>query len=278
MTPSELRALLEPHGIKPVHDRGQHFLLDDIVVEKMVAAAAIKSGDWVLEIGPGPGILTEKLLAAGARVVAVELDLKLRGLLKRRFGENKNFTLLDGDVLDFSNGAFFSHGEKYKLVANLPYGITSEVFKKFLFERPAPESITVMIQREVADRVLAKRGDMSSLAVMVQTYADVTRVTNVPRGAFLPPPKVESAVIHMRLKSADEMERFFGHLSPERYFSVVRAGFAERRKQLKNTLRVIENDESKLKQAFSLAKVLPTARPEELSVSEWKSLADALTF
>ncbi len=278
MTSAELRALLEPHGIRPVHDRGQHFLLDERVVEKMVAAAAVRSEDRVLEIGPGPGILTEKLLAAGARVVAVEIDLKLRSLLARRFGENKNFTLLDGDVLGFSNDALFSRGEKYKLVANLPYGITSETFKKFLLESPQPESITVMIQREVADRVLAKRGNMSSIAVMVQTYAEAERVTNVPRSAFLPPPKVDSAVIHMKRKSETELGEFFGHLSPDRYFSIVRAGFAERRKQLKNTLRTVENDESRLKQAFLKAGISPSSRPEELSATDWKALADALTF
>jgi 16S rRNA (adenine1518-N6/adenine1519-N6)-dimethyltransferase len=269
---------LEPYGIRPVHDRGQHFLLDDGVVEKMVEAAGIKSGDHVLEIGPGPGILTEKLLYAGAQVTAVELDLKLRELLAQRFGVNENFTLLDGDVLAFSNAELSAHGKKYKLVANLPYGITSEVFKKFLLESPRPESISVMIQREVADRVLAKRGDMSNLAVMVQTYADVSRVVNVPRGVFLPPPKVDSAVIHMKLKSDAEMAEFFGRLSPERYFAVVRAGFAERRKQLKNTLRTIENDENRLKQAFLKAGIPPASRPEELSITDWRALVDALTF
>ncbi len=278
MTPAELRDLLVPHGIRPVHERGQHFLLDETVVEKMIEAAAIKKGDHVLEIGPGPGILTEKVLAAGALVTAVELDLKLRSLLVERFGQNKDFTLLEGSVLDFTNAALAAHGKSYKLVANLPYGITSDVLKKFLLESPRPETITIMIQREVADRVLAKKGDMSSLAVMVQAYAEVSRVVNVSSKAFLPPPKVDSAVIHMKRKSDAEMTKFFGRLSPQRYFTVVRAGFAERRKQLKNTLRSVENDENKLKQAFLKAGLNSASRPEELSVIDWLALIDALTL
>jgi 16S rRNA (adenine1518-N6/adenine1519-N6)-dimethyltransferase len=300
MNLSDLKALLEPFGITPVHDRGQNFLLDDSVVQKMLAAAHVKPGDNVLEIGPGPGILTAMLLDAGANVVAVELDMKLRALLRERFGARKNFQLAEGDVLKFSNeelaamfvrdgGADKSRGElntstpqhlntSYKLIANLPYAITSKAITKFITEAPAAKSVTIMIQREVADRILAKPRDMSSLAVLVQTYADVRRVTNVPSGAFFPPPKVDSAVIHMERKSDSQLRDFFAGLSPERYFTIVRTAFAAPRKQLKNTLAGLAKDEKSLHQAFIETKIKPSARPEELNVENWRRLGIVLTL
>jgi 16S rRNA (adenine1518-N6/adenine1519-N6)-dimethyltransferase len=278
MNVSELRALLEMNGITPVRQRGQHFLLDESVVRRMVVTADIKAGDRVVEIGPGPGILTEKLLAAGADLVAVELDIKLQNLLKKRFGDKKNFHLLEGDALSFSNAELSSRADTpYKVVANIPYAITSEVLKKFLLEAPFAQSVTVMIQREVADRILAGRRNMSSLAVMVQTYAAVSRVVNVPSGAFFPPPKVASAVIHIVRKNQAELDAFFSGFTEDRFFSIVRTAFAGKRKQLKNTLLAICNDEIALNQAFSAASINPKARPEELGIEDWRRLISALT-
>ncbi|MEY4745065.1 MAG: hypothetical protein RL272_1010, partial [Candidatus Parcubacteria bacterium] len=175
MDANELRDLLAPYGIRPVKDRGQHFLLDDRVVERMADAAGVAAGERVVEIGPGPGILTSVLLGRGAEVVAIELDLKLRSLLQARFGADPRFRLLEGDVRSFSNGDIASRFSAadggpaaYKVVANLPYNITTDVLRKFLLEPPMPSSVTVMVQREVADRILAQAGDMSALAVFVR--------------------------------------------------------------------------------------------------------------
>lgn len=283
MTPTELRALLEPLGIRPLKDRSQHFLLDGAVVAAMAAAAGVGEAARVLEIGPGPGILTEELLRRGASVVAVEIDKKLCALLRRRFSSPR-FTLLEGDALETSNAAlaaaFPSSGEgrsePYALVANLPYAITSAILRKFLLGRPAPATITVMVQKEVADRILAKPGDMSSLAVLMQTLARSRRVRDVPPGAFLPPPKVSSAIIHMELLSDAELEAFFGPVPPERYFEIVRLAFSGRRKQLKNTLKAAARDPSALEKAFVKAKIYPLARPEEISVPQWIALCRAL--
>ena len=288
MTLDELRKLLEPHGIRPVKDRGQNFLLDDRVVGKMAEAAGVKAGSRVVEIGPGPGILTSALLERGAEVVAIELDSKLRSLLRGRFGMNVGFRMLEGDALSFPNADIISRFSEpptlhsplpapYQVVANLPYAITSETLRKFLLEPPLPSAITVMVQREVADRVLAAPGKMSALAVLVQTYGRVKRVTNVPAGSFYPPPKVDSTVIHIARKSEAELAAFFGSVRPERYFTVVRTAFAGKRKQLKNTLKALGLPENGLNKAFHATGIAPEQRPEELSVNDWRKLIAALT-
>lgn len=285
MDANALRDLLAPYGIRPLKDRGQHFLLDDRVVERMVDAAAVAPGDRVLEIGPGPGILTAALLSKGAEVVAVELDLKLQALLRGRFGAEPRFRLVEGDALGFPNADLVarfpasagSPPATYKVVANLPYNITSDALRKFLLEDPVPSSVTVMIQREVADRILAAPGDMSALAVFVRTFGEVGRVANVPAGAFLPPPKVDSAVIHITRKSRSSLDEFFRPVGEERYFSVVRAAFAGKRKQLRNSLKGLAASESALNAAFLRSGVPPERRPEELTVEQWRSLASALT-
>ncbi len=280
MDANALRDLLAPYGIRPLRDRGQHFLLDDRVVERMVDAAGVGPGDRVVEIGPGPGILTAALLEKGAEVVAVELDMKLQALLRARFGGNRRFRLLKGDALSYKNAdlvANFPSAPSYKVVANLPYNITTDALRKFLQEAPVPASITVMIQREVADRILAAPGDMSALAVFVRTLGDAARVVNVPAGAFLPPPKVDSAVIHITRKSESALAGFFSAVDEARYFRIVRAAFSGKRKQLKNSLKGFASSEKALKWAFIGTGIAPERRPEELSVGQWRALAAALT-
>lgn len=273
MTPTELKNLLAKYEITPIRDRGQHFLLDERVVAKMVEVSGAGENDHVVEIGPGPGILTEALLGCGAQVTAVELDRKLQALLIVRFA-GKKLRLLAGDALSYPN-AELADGP-YRLIANLPYSITSAVFEKFLLAAPKPRTITVMIQREVADRILAGPGDMSSLAVMVQTLARPKWVVDVPPSSFFPPPKVRSTVIHMEVLSDGQLADFFGSVPPERYFSVVRTAFAGKRRQLKNTLKKEHADPAVLEKAFSIAKISPQARPEELRPEEWLALVSSL--
>lgn len=279
MTADELRALLAPHGIRPIRERGQHFLLDEGVVRDMATAAEVGPGSLVVEVGPGPGILTAELLRRGATVVAVELDRKFWVLLKERFGASPNFHLFTGDALGFPNAALVGPfgAPEYKVVANLPYAITSDALRKFLLEDPCPASVTVMIQREVADRILAPAGEMSAIAVMVRTLAAVSRVVNVPASSFLPPPRVDSAVIHISRKDDRTLEEVFAGLEPDRYFAIVRAAFAGKRKQLKNSLRSLVIDENRLSKGFSEAGIAPETRPETLSPEDWRRLIHALT-
>jgi 16S rRNA (adenine1518-N6/adenine1519-N6)-dimethyltransferase len=291
MTPAELRELLGRHGIRPVRDRGQHFLLDESVVAAMADAAGVSDGDRVLEIGPGPGILTETLLSRGAEVVAVEIDRRLASLLRERFAPALSaaegsdaegpFRLVEGDALSFANAdlaARFSRPGAYKVVANLPYGITTDALMKFIEEEPRPSSMTVMVQREVADRILAGPGEMNALAVAIRSAADADRVVNVPRGAFLPPPRVDSAVIHIRLWNAGERERFLGGADPAVFSRVVRAAFAAKRKKLRNGIAGIAAERgTDAETALVQAKIDPSARPEEVGLGGWAALARSLT-
>ncbi len=275
MTTVELKKLLAAHGIRPIRDRGQHFLLDERVVDKMLDAAKIGEGSRVVEIGPGPGILTEKLLSAGAEVAAVELDQKLCSLLRDRFPQ-KNFHLMEGDALEVSNDDLAGRSSvrgAYAVVANIPYAITSALLQKFLLEEPKPAAMTIMIQREVADRILAKPGKMSSLAVLVQTLGEPRRVANVPASAFFPPPKVDSAVIHIVVREEESVRRALHAATPDRYFAIVRAAFADPRKQLKNTVRAFFPDERAFADALKKANISEKSRPQELSVAEWAALA-----
>lgn len=276
MRKQDLDELLATVGARPLKARGQHFLLDDAVVAKTVAAAGIKKGDTVLEIGPGPGILTAALLNAGARVIAVELDQKMVRLLETRF-PGRDLRIVHGDILRTDIAALgIPNGAEYVVVANIPYNITSPILEKFLTESPMPRSMTLMVQKEVADRILAKRGDMNALAVFVRTSARVERVMNVARGAFFPPPKVESSVIHIVHKSEKEMAVFFGPVQPKRYAEVVRAAFQGKRKQLANSLRAVLPDKERLKKCFNKAKIAPSERPENLEIDDWRRLAEAL--
>jgi len=273
MKPGDLQLLLKQYDIDPVHARGQNFLLDDHALDRMVEAAGVTAGESVLEIGPGPGVLTEKLLAAGARVTAVEIDGRLQRLLAERFAERLN--LLRGDILEFSNTDLIKAmgaSAGYKVVANIPYAITSKILIKFLDGAPKPTSLTLMVQLEVADRLTAKPGDMSQLAVLAQTYAEVTKVVKVPRGSFLPPPKVDSAIVHLKLRDEAAITAFFAGVDKKRYFNLVAAGFLQKRKKLRNTLPMPAIEADRLIAAAGLS---ANCRPEELNIDDWQRLAAA---
>jgi 16S rRNA (adenine1518-N6/adenine1519-N6)-dimethyltransferase len=275
MRVSDLNDLLAKHGARPIKARGQHFLVDDGVVADIVAASGVTAGERVLEIGPGPGILTEALLGAGARVTAVEIDPKMVRILEDRF-HGRDLAVVTGDILGADvDGVMALRGAPYRVIANIPYHITSPIIEKFLTESPMPMSMTLMVQKEVADRVLAKRGDMSALAVFVRTLARAERVRNVARGAFMPPPEVESAVLHLVHKSEKELGAFFDGISRERYFRLVRAAFQGKRKQLRNSLKAVIPDKEVLEKCLYSAKIPPEERPENLELEDWQRLTAA---
>lgn len=278
MTPGELKALLERYDIKAIKGRSQHFLLDMSVVEDMVRAANLKKNEVVVEIGPGPGVLTDVLVASGASVVAVELDQKLVEVLRERFADRIH--LIFGDVLEQTGESLLRMAGKnpesdssYKIVANIPYAITSEIITGFIEEAHPPQSMTLLVQREVAERICAGPGEMSALAVLAQTYGEPSIIRNVGRGAFLPPPRVESAVLHIALRNKKAQEEWFGDVSPESYFLLVRTAFMHKRKKLRNTLRGAFKDDAELEACFANAEINPDARPEELTPNDWRRLA-----
>lgn len=267
------------YGLRPLSGRSQNFLLDEGVVSRMVAAAGVLPGAAVLEIGPGTGMLTGALLKAGASVTAVEIDHGLCRLLRDRFGNDGNFRLIEGDVLELDNQEIvrsfgLGEGDRWQVAANLPYAITSPTVMKFIFGDPRPASLTLMVQREVAERMVAKPGDMSSLAVACQALGHPEIAVRVRAGSFFPAPRVDSAVIHVRLKDSVERQAFFRGVGEGRYFQVVRQAFSQRRKQVKNTLRSLARPGRDLADCLKRAEIPESSRPEDLTPEQWVAVAE----
>lgn len=272
-TPGQLRRLLRTEGLRPRKSLSQHFLTDPEALEAIVAAAELRRGDRVVEIGPGLGVLTRRLLAAGASVTAVELDPKLAAWLRRELGEVPGFDLIEADALtlhprDLGQGP-------YKVVANIPYHITSPLLHAFLGAERPPELIVMLVQAEVAERVAAPPGQMSYLSAFAQNVASAEVVARVGADAFEPAPEVDSAVLRLRCRAAPVVP---AGAARERFIRVVQAGFRERRKQIHNGLgRQLPVDRAALDAAFATCAVDPERRPQTLSVEEWACLSTALS-
>jgi 16S rRNA (adenine1518-N6/adenine1519-N6)-dimethyltransferase len=250
---------------------GQHFLLDSNILRKLIRAAEIQSGDVVLEIGPGLGHLTSALLESGANVAAVEIDHGLAEMLKHEFQAAPALSILEGDFLSKSPEqwlAIANHaGANYKVVANLPYYITSAVLRKLLEASHQPSLLALMVQQEVAEVLTARPGAMSLLAVSVQFYGIPRIISHVPAGAFFPRPKVSSAIVSVLIEHPSR----FPDVDPVRFFGLVRAGFAARRKQLHNALTGglgMSTDE--VDSRLLRAGIDRKRRAETLSLEEWR--------
>jgi len=246
---------------------GQNFLVDGSVVGKIVSAAGILPGDVVLEVGPGTGTLTEALVAAGARVVAVEADHDLIPALREKFGDA--IALVERDIFEYLSVRDLAILERpYKVIANIPYNITSPLLHHFLTAKNPPSRMVLMVQREVADRIVATPPDMSLLSVVCQAYADVSRVANVPRGAFRPVPRVDSAVVRFDLRHLEDVEDL------ESVIRLAKAGFCSRRKQLhRNVSDAGLASSGIVKDALTSFGLPATARAENLTVHNWIRLS-----
>lgn len=256
---------------RPRKGLGQHFLIDESVLDKIVGAAELEPADTVLEIGPGLGVLTRALAERAGRVVAIELDEKMVSILRDQLGDCENLEIVQGDILEIDPGRLISG--PYKVVANLPYYITSAVTRHLLETEHKPALLVLMMQLEVAQRILAQPGDMSTLAVSVQFYGTPQLVTRVPAGAFWPPPEVDSAVLRIDVyeKPPVQVE------DVDWFFKVVRAGFGQKRKQLKNALAGgLHPTKDQVLAALERAGIDPRRRAETLSIEEWAELAQAL--
>lgn len=260
--PSHLRKLLGELGIRPSKRLSQNFLIDGNIVRKIVHFADVKKGDSVLEIGPGPGALTEALLAAGAHVTAIEKDPRMVQLLSSL----PDLTLVEADILEYPLS-----DSSWKIVANLPYHITTPVLAHLIDFRHCIQSITVMVQKEVAERFRAKpkSKDYSSFSVFLQFYADIHFGFVVSPTCFFPPPKVHSAVVRLDFRPPPVVR------SEKRFFQLVRAAFGKRRKMLRSNLKdmapslVVENALEKLG-------LRRDARAEDLSVSDFTALFEEI--
>ena len=251
------------NGHRAKRSMGQNFLVDPNIVEKIVRAADIKPGETIVEIGPGKGVLTESLLQAGARVTAIELDRELIGPLKERFAANPNFSILESDVLDIDLSMTVRHPPG-KVVANLPYNISTAILQKLIDERAAFSTFVLMFQREVVERITAAAGntDRGFLTVLVEAVFDVAAVASVPPTAFRPRPKVWSSVVKLT-HTADPIDKF------ELLRKLASAAFAQKRMWILNNLKLRYADAAEM---LGNADVDPKRRAETLDREEWRRL------
>ncbi len=264
--------------IRPRKRLGQHFLTDPRILESIAAAAEITPADSILEIGPGLGHLTRVLAAHAGRVVAVELDAELAARLTDELADTPNVTILRGDILTREPMDWMKEGKTrvgrgaalpFKVVANLPYYITSAILRHLLEAPQKPSTIVVMVQREVAQRMLAQPPAMNLLAVSVQFFAQVHLVRTIAAGAFYPRPKVESAVVRLDVRDKPLLD--VQHTG--QFFKLVHAGFGERRKQLRNSLaHGLGLRPQAAEHLLARAQVDPVRRAETLSLDEWGRL------
>jgi 16S rRNA (adenine1518-N6/adenine1519-N6)-dimethyltransferase len=272
----QTRQLLTRHGLRLKKSLGQNFLTDPHILAQIVDAAQLTSQTGVIEIGPGIGALTEKLLEQGNQVLAIELDQRLIPVLQEIFHDQSRFTVMHGDALqiDFAQlSERFVEAQEVAVVANLPYYITSPILLHLLTNRYPLQRIVVMIQQEVAERLVAAPNSKAygSLSVLVQYFAQVEQVLTVPKQVFFPQPKVDSAVVRLELRREPAVQVADEAL----FFTVVRAAFAKRRKTLLNTLHAsFAADFAKhdIVALLTAAGIDPGRRGETCSLAEFASL------
>jgi len=272
-TPGQLRRLMGAERLRPRKSLSQNFLTDPEALDAIVEAAELQPGDRVVEVGPGLGVLTRRLLAAGASVLAVEVDARLAEYLRRELYGATGFELIEADALSLHPREMFP-GESFKVVANIPYHITSPLLHAFLEGDRPPELTVLLVQLEVAERVAAPPGKMSYLSVFAQNAATAEVVARVPAAAFEPAPAVDSAVLRLR-RRADPAVPVGDAREP--FYRVVQAGFRQRRKQVHNGLsRELPVDRDAVEAALQVCGVTPDRRPQTLTVDEWACLSRSL--
>jgi 16S rRNA (adenine1518-N6/adenine1519-N6)-dimethyltransferase len=264
--PSELHAFLKEKGLYAKKGLSQNFLIDGNIVQKILTTASIQEGDFVVEIGPGPGALTQALLAKGARVLAVEMDPLFARELERFQTQDNRLEVVCQDILTFPLTERLN-GRRVKVVANLPYHITTPILVQLLPLYGLVDSLTLMVQKEFAERMRAQPGtsDYSSFSIFLQFYADVVSHFSVSPHCFSPRPSVVSSVVHCKLHPP-ALET-----GSEEFFRLTRTAFGQRRKMLRSTLQSLYSKES-IEQALLSIHRSVTVRPEELSLKEFIAL------
>ncbi len=260
--------VLKQYGLRPDKRLGQNFLIQESALQKIVEISGVSGGDSALEIGPGLGSLTRYLALAARQVVAVELDGRLLPALEDVLRPHQNVTVHQADILTVEIDDLMDAAD-YVVIANIPYYITSAVIRHLLAARQRPRSITLTVQREVAERICAAPGDHSLLSLSVQIYGEPRVRARIPAQAFYPAPKVESAVVHVALfpqpqVSAKEIDGFF---------SLLKAGFSQKRKNLRNSLAGgMGWQRSRAEELLTKAGIDPNRRAQTLHLSEWQEL------
>ena len=278
-TVSATKHILKHFKLRASKRLGQNFLIDKSIVNGIVDAAEINEGDLVLEIGPGIGTLTQGLLEAGADVIAVELDKKLPDVLAETLKGYEHLTVVQGDILKVDINELMGH-RSFKVVANLPYYITSQIILTLLEQRLPITRIVTMVQREVAERMIANPDNLSpkdsakiygALSVAVQFFTEPRIIFDVPPTAFMPSPEVTSSVIVCDVRSQPPVD-----VDEKMFFRVVRGSFGQRRKTVINSLTGAGFEREKLTAAFEKAAIDPKLRAENLTLEKFAALSNAL--
>lgn len=262
--PKHIKALLSAYRLRAKKSLGQHFLIDEGVLDDIVNAANLSTGDSVLEIGPGLGVLTDRLVKKAGKVLAIEFDEKMIEVLKN-IVFSPNLQIENENVLKFNLGKL---PKNYKVVANLPYYITSPIIRNFLEFKNKPQIMVLLVQKEVAQRIVAKPGQLSILGVSVQFYSKPEIINIVPKTSFWPPPKVDSAIIKIEVYKKPIFE-----VDNKNFFRIVKAGFGEKRKQLANSLSGgLQLSKEDIIKYLNITGIKENSRAEELSLSQWNDL------
>lgn len=282
--PSTIRQIKEKYGFRLTKSLGQNFLTDKNIIDSIIEGAGIGSEDLVIEIGPGIGVITYEASLTARRVIAVEIDKNLIPILQETLAERDNIQIINEDILKTDINRIIEDAKAIdpqikgvKIIGNLPYYITTPIIMKLLEEGVNADGITIMMQKEVADRIKAAPGTKAygALSIAVQYYCAVESVVNVPKEVFVPQPKVDSTVLTLKIL----MDRPVEDVDREIFFAVVKAGFGQRRKTLNNSLTGVGGVSKEIAaQALSEAGIDPSRRAETLSLQEFAKLSNQVAL
>ena len=276
--PSTIKELRDRFGFRFSKSLGQNFLTDKNIIDSIIEGSGVTGDDLAIEIGPGIGVITRELAQIAHKVIAIEIDTDLLPILQVTLGDLDNVEVVNEDVLKTDLKELIAREEftgKVRVIGNLPYYITTPIIMKLLQDAPGLDTITVMMQKEVADRLKAAPGskDCGAISLMVQYYSEITEVVKVPKTVFVPQPKVDSMVLRLDVRK----EPAVPVKDPEFMFKVIKAGFGQRRKTLLNALSVLEGyTKDDIRKALEDCGIDPTRRGETLDIAEYASLSDRL--
>lgn len=269
MNKTDLKNLLQKYNLRPNKLMGQNFLIDENILKKIIETADLNKDDLVLEVGPGLGILTKELSKKAKKVIAIEKDKEMVEALKKELEDYKNIEIICGDILEFHLESL----KNYKVVANIPYYLTSHLIRVLLESENQPKEITILIQKEVAQRILPcsaglhKQAKMTLLAISVQFYSKPEIISYIPKESFWPEPKIDSAIIKITDIKKPE------NINIKKFFKLVKAGFSSPRKQLANNLfDKLNIDKEEIKTALTECNLDIQVRAERLTIDDWIKL------
>jgi len=253
----ETKKLLNENKLTALKQFGQNFLIDRDVLNKIIETGKIDPEDTILEIGPGLGTLTKELFKQAKQVISIEKDKKMIPILNKRFASFENFKLINQDILKYEIPK-----EKYKIIANIPYNITSPILNYFLQSKNKPKSLTLLVQKELAQKICEQK-KQSILSLQVQLFAKTKLITIIPPTAFYPAPKVESAIIHIETIEKND-PKYIDIIEAQEILKIAKMAFSQKRKKLSNTIKnYIENESTK---------IYADKRPQHLAISDWQNI------